>query len=293
MVPQRHTFILRHITGHPWQSSRARGVHLILQLKILLNLSDLHGRVIFLNFNIGQQLPNYFFFVICQYQPISLASWRRIMQLHRCLTNLLTREEHRLLVQSKIKLLHIVSQLGVFLLDAFQMFYPCFSQLLVLKAKFLVPFWILSCFSRCTFRNWVGLVLPIQKAVGPVYLCILKFNFTIDVHGAEEGRQIFWKFGLQNSTDHQIVLLKIVFWPWVCETLLATFHLAVCWGHQHRCSRALCLLRLNLALRQGFCLPGLRLTGRFRFQLYLCGRSSWRYCPVGLIRRYRSFFRVL
>ena len=283
MVPQRHAFVLRHITSHSRQGSRARGVHMILQLEIFLDLSDLHRSVIFLDFNIGQQLSNYLFFFIRQYQPISLTSWRCVMQLHRSLTNLLTSKEHRLLVQSEIKLLHIVSQLDVFLLDTLQMFDSCLRQLLVLKAELLVPFWILSCFSCCTFRDWVRLILSVLKIIRPVYLRILKFNFAIDIHGAEEGWQIFWKFGFQNSTDHQIVLLESILWSWICWELLAFLHLALTWGHQHRCSRALGLLRLYLALRHRFSVPHLRLSSGLRFQPYLCWSSTWCCCSIYLL----------
>ena len=164
----------------------------------------------------------------------------------------------------------------------------CLGQLLILKAELLIPFWILSCFRSCAFWNWVCLILSILKVIWPVNLCILEFDFTIDIHGAEEGGQILWKLGLQDSADHQVVLLEIVLRPWVCGELLASLHLTLTWRHQHRSTWALRLLCLHLALRHGFSVPQLCLSRSLRFQPDLRGSSSCCCSSSSLVRCFVS-----
>lgn len=110
------------------------------------------------------------------------------MQLYRSLTNLLAREEHRLLVEGEIKLLHVVLQIFILLLllDVLQMPYPRFGQLLVVEAELFLPFRILACRGGCVLDDLILLILSILIVLCPIDLSILKSDFTIDIHGAEE-----------------------------------------------------------------------------------------------------------
>jgi hypothetical protein len=62
------------------------------------------------------ELANYLFLLIRQDEPVSLASRRSIVKLNSSLSDLLTREEHGLLIEDEIQLLHIVLEIFILLL---------------------------------------------------------------------------------------------------------------------------------------------------------------------------------
>ena len=74
MISKRHAFVLCHVTGHPWQDCRVSRVHIVLLFEIILNLSYLKRGIILLDFDKGEKLADYFFLLIGQDEPVSLAS---------------------------------------------------------------------------------------------------------------------------------------------------------------------------------------------------------------------------
>ena len=129
-----------------------------MHFQIVLNLLNLPRCIIFFDLNVSQNFTNYLLFIVQQDEPISLAAARRVVQLHRRLSDLVASEKHSFLVQTKVQLLGgrlVVLQ-------------TVLSHPSVVERENLIPMWILATDS---FGSVLGLLLLRSE-----------FDFTVDIH---------------------------------------------------------------------------------------------------------------
>ena len=161
--------------------------------------------------------------------------------------------------------------------------YSCFGQLLVVEAELFFPFRILSRRCSCVLGDLVLLILSILIALRPVDLSILKSDFTIDIHWAEKCWLVLRELGFQNFAYHYVVLLKILFGPWLLYLFYLFLVFKFAWCGSQRCILSRCwILGLDVALRHRVLL--LLLPHRFRFESDLSRSVSWSSSSPNVVR---------